>query len=165
MASQLRSERGMGGGGMCSSVTECRVNYARPVLQSSLEARWLRGTLGITHHVFSPWVKMHTDHSSWLCWRLWMLKAEASEARGTCFLICVKWLGGGKNHPEVTEIIMKVCLELTKNAFDGHKANTAVLLWVGTRQVPQVKIQQQWYSMSALSRQHRTRSARHHLLS
>lgn len=37
MASQLRSERGMGG--MCSSVTECRVNYARPVLQSSLEAR------------------------------------------------------------------------------------------------------------------------------
>lgn len=153
MASQLRSERGMGS--MCSSMTECRFKYARPVLQSSLKARWLWGTLGITHHMFSPWVKMHTDHSSWLCWRHLRQEAPAS---------WFVWSDlEGKNHPEVTEIIMKVCLKLTKNAFDGHKANTAVLLWVGTRQVPQVKIQQQWYSMSALSQQHGTHSAHHHL--
>ena len=45
---------------------------------------------------------------------------EAGAARATCFLPHLKGLGG-KNHPEVTEIIMSVCLKLTKNALDGTK--------------------------------------------
>ena len=65
-------------------------------------------------------IHVHLDRGSWLCGRLWVLEAGVARVRSTCFLPHLKGLGG-KNHPEVTEIIMSVCLKLTKNALDGTK--------------------------------------------
>ena len=49
-----------------------------------------------------------------------MLEVGGTRVKSTCFLPHLKGLGG-KNHPGVTEIIISVCLKLTKNALDGTK--------------------------------------------
>lgn len=76
---------------------------------------------------------VHMGCGSWLCWRLRVLETGelGQEAPATCLI----WSDlEGKNHPEVTETIMGVCLELTKNAFDWHKAIKAAPFRAGTRQ-------------------------------
>lgn len=104
----------------------------------------------------APWALPITySHSEWKCMCIWTtaagcaggcgcLKPDASKARGTCFLTCVKWLGG-KNHPEVTEVIMKVCLELTKKMHStGMNQIRLFFSELAPGKSPGLKIQQKW---------------------